>query len=75
MKNTTIILLTACLTLALAADSAQADLFSIFKRDKDRKADEIQAPRYDKYPTMSFYVGTLTRSGWTDWIRSFPARP
>ena len=67
MKKTAIILTTAGLVLILAADSARADLFSLSKRDKSQRDTEVQAPRYDKYPTMSFFVGTLSRSGWTDW--------
>lgn len=67
MKNILFILVMFCLVMTVAVDDAQAGLLSIFKKGKDQKDSEVQAPRYDHYPTMNFYVGTLTRSGWSDW--------
>lgn len=67
MKNIVCILVISCLALTVAVDNAQAGLLSLFKKGNEQKDSEVQAPRYDKYPTMGFYMGTLTRSGWTDW--------
>lgn len=59
------LLVIAAGTWLFAAPGTQAGWFGIGKDKEDQ--DKDPAPRYDNYPTMSFHLGTLTRSGYGGW--------